>query len=115
MSSAWTSRVSPSEQSNSMSPLLTGISVSSTSTAALDTEGFRDDVPAGGAFGLIFCDEPLEDLFGNPGMVCGEGLDCPVSNKVEPAVSDMGDGEHVLTKQCGDHGGAHPGIVRPAP
>ena len=69
----------------------------------------------GEALGLFFRDEPLEDLFGNPGMVCGEGSDCPVSDEVEPAVSDMGDGERFLAERCGDYGGTHPGIIRPAP
>ena len=82
---------------------------------ALDAEGFCHDVSLWRMFSLLFCNEPLEELFGDPGMVCGEGLDCPVSNEVEPAVSDMGDGEDLFMKQCGDHGGTHPGIVRPAP
>lgn len=34
-------------------------------------------------------------------MVCSDGFDCPVSNEIEPAVSDMGDGEHFLTELCG--------------
>ena len=115
MSFGWTPRVSPSEHNNSMSPLLTGTSASSTSTLLSTPRAFVTMFLLGGAFGLFFRDEPLEDLFGDPGMVCGEGLDCPVSNEIEPAVSDMGDGEHLFTEQCGDHGGTHPGIVRPAP
>ena len=67
------------------------------------------------ALGLFFRDESLEHLFGDPGMVCGEGLDGPVSNEIEPAVSDMGNGKHLIMKQCGDHGGPHSNIVRPAP
>ena len=79
-----------------MSPLLTGISVSSTSTLLSTPRALVTMFLRGERFGLFFCDEPLEDLFGDPGMVCGEGLDGPVSNEVEPAVSDMGDGEHAL-------------------
>ena len=38
----------------------------------------------------------LETLFGDPRMVYGQDLDCPVSNEVKPAVSDMGDAEYLL-------------------
>ena len=48
-------------------------------------------------------------------MVRGEGLDGPVSNEVEPAVSDVSNGEYALIQQRCDDSGAHSGIVRSAP
>ena len=92
MSFRRTPRVSPSEHNNSDVSALNRNLRQFHVDAALDAEGSRHDVPAGGAFGLFFRHDPFENLFGDPGMVCGEGLDCPVLNEVEPAVSDMGDG-----------------------
>ena len=57
---------------------------------ALDTEGFGDDMSTGRTARFFFCEEPLEDFFSHPGMVYGESVNGPVSNEIEPAVSDMG-------------------------
>lgn len=65
---------------------------------ALDTEGFGDDMSTGRTARFFFREEPLEDLFSHPGMVCGESVNGPVSNEIEPAVSDMGNGEYVLVQ-----------------
>jgi hypothetical protein len=42
-------------------------------------------------------------------------LDGPVSNEIETAVSDMGNREHLIMEQGGDHSGTHSNIVGPAP
>lgn len=82
---------------------------------AFDSESFGDDISTGRVERFFFREKSLEDLFGYPGMVCGERVNDSVSNEVEPAVSDMGNGEHILVQQCGNDGGPHPGIVRSAP